>query len=406
MTDSSRCPGMRDMLPDDMHRFRRIEDAFRDVCHGWGYGEVRTPTIEHLHLFTAVGTLSPQMLDRVYSFLDWDGWSGERVVVRPESTIPVTRLYAERLAGQGSAKLFYVQNVLRFAQADETRESWQCGVELLGEAHPQGDIESIVVAEEVLRRLGLAGELTLSDPGILRAILVSAGCDLAEQTALYDRVLDGDMSALSEVQDRLPAVKLPLESLLAVEGQGPEYLNNLRSTLATAVPELAKPLDELGTVSSVLSEIGVPHTISPTLVRNFEYYTGPVFRIEIDGKRVGGGGRYDGLVSVVGGEPIAASGFALEVDIISALITEPPASDARITIRASAGESAEMAAAFRLAGALRSAGHEVGIAAGEPQTPRDVVVSGGRFLVTTNGSLSQLSGVDEVVRAVAGAAHD
>lgn len=397
---------MRDMLPINMYRFRRIEDAFRNVCHGWGYQEVRTPTIEHIHLFTAAGTLSPQMLDRVYSFLDWDGWSGERVVVRPESTIPVARLYVEELAGGGLAKLFYVQNVLRFAEAEEQRESWQCGVELIGETHPQGDIEAIVVAQEVLRRLGLSGEITLSDPGILRAVLVAAGCDLAQQLALYDRVLDGDESALDDVQERLPDVRVPLKGLLTVEGRGAEYLNNLRSALADAVPEIVRPLDELATVSEVLTQIDMPHRISPVLVRNFEYYTGPVFRIDVDGRRVGGGGRYDGLISVIGGDEVPASGFALEVDIISSLIGEPSEEDARITIRASAAESGDMIAAFKLAGALRSAGREVDIAGGEPESATDVVVSRGSFLVTKNGSRAQISAVDEVVRAVAGAAHD
>ena len=89
MSNSMRPPGMRDWLPDDMARFRKIEQAFQHVCLGWGYEEVRTPTIEHLYLFTSAGTLSPQMLGRVYSFLDWDGWTGERVVLRPDSTIPV-----------------------------------------------------------------------------------------------------------------------------------------------------------------------------------------------------------------------------------------------------------------------------------------------------------------------------
>lgn len=405
MTDSSRCPGMRDMLPEDMRRFRAIEDAFRSVCHGWGYEEVRTPAIEHLHLFTAAGTLSPQMLDRVYSFLDWDGWSGERVVVRPDSTIPVARLYAEQLAERRAARLFYVQNVLRFAEGDEQRESWQCGVELLGEGHPQGDIEAIVVAREVLNRLGLTGEITLSDPGILRAVLVKAGFDRSEQLAIYDRVLDGDMSALDEVQERLPSPSPPLADLLAVTGRSSDYVNNLRAALLAAIPELERPLDELGTVSQVLSEIGVSHTISPILVRNFEYYTGPVFRIEVEGRRVGGGGRYDGLVSVIGGVDAPAIGFALEVDAIAALILVPEGDETRVTIRTS-GDAADMAAAFKLADALRLAGHDVGIAGGEPETPRDVVVSGGAFLVTKNGSRSQLSAVEEVVKAVAGAAHD
>jgi histidyl-tRNA synthetase len=390
---------MRDLLPEDMRRFRQIEDAFRAVCHGWGYQEVRTPTIEHLHLFTSVGTLSPQMLDRVYSFLDWDGWSGERVVVRPDSTIPVARLFVEQIAERGPAKLFYVQNVLRFAEGDEERESWQCGVELLGEGHPQGDVEVIVVAQEVLQRLGLSAGIVLSDPGMLRAILTKAGFDLPEQIALYDRVLDGDMTALDEIQARLPDVNLPLKSVLTVEGQGVEYVNNLRSTLLGPIPELARPLDELGTVADVLTSIGTPYRISPILVRNFEYYTGPVFRLEIGGERVGGGGRYDGLVSLVGGGQVAASGFALEVDIITTLIAAPAESGARITIRASA--TGDMAAAFKLAGALRAAGRDVDLAIGEPQSPRDVVVSGGIFLVTKNGSRAELGAVEDVVQAVA-----
>ena len=83
--------GMRDLPPEEMARVRQVEDAFAATCRSWGYREIRTPVIEHLHLFTSAGTLSPQTLDRVYSFLDWDGWSGERVVLRPDSTIPALR---------------------------------------------------------------------------------------------------------------------------------------------------------------------------------------------------------------------------------------------------------------------------------------------------------------------------
>src|SRR5215471_20613621 len=94
--ESLRCPGMHDWGPREMERFRRIEQVFRQICSLWGFDEIRTPVIEHLHLFTSAGTLSPQMLGRVYSFLDWDGWSGERVVLRPDATIPAARLYWER----------------------------------------------------------------------------------------------------------------------------------------------------------------------------------------------------------------------------------------------------------------------------------------------------------------------
>src|SRR3970040_2718048 len=94
MDQTLRCAGMRDILPDEMRRFRRVEEAFRTACLGWGYDEVRTPVLAHLHLFTTAGTLSPQMLGRVYSFLHWDGWRGERVVLRAGSTSPAGRLYA------------------------------------------------------------------------------------------------------------------------------------------------------------------------------------------------------------------------------------------------------------------------------------------------------------------------
>ncbi len=72
MDRPTRCRGMRDLLPDVMRRFRRVEEAFRTACLSWAYEQIRTPVLEHLHLFTTAGTLSPQMLGRVYSFLDWD----------------------------------------------------------------------------------------------------------------------------------------------------------------------------------------------------------------------------------------------------------------------------------------------------------------------------------------------
>ena len=93
----NRCQGMKDMLTAEMAAFRLVEGICRESCRKWGYREVRTPTIEYLYLFTSAGTLTPDRLGKVYSFLDWDGWSGERVVLRPDGTIPVARMYAENL---------------------------------------------------------------------------------------------------------------------------------------------------------------------------------------------------------------------------------------------------------------------------------------------------------------------
>ena len=405
MSGSMRPPGMRDWLPDDMARFRRIEQAFRDVCLGWGYEEVRTPTIEHLHLFTSAGTLSPQMLGRVYSFLDWDGWTGERVVLRPDSTIPVARLYAENEDPGAVKKLFYVQNVLRFAQGDESREDWQCGVELIGDMQPVGDIELVLIAAEVLQRLGLDARIKLSDPGILRAVLSRAGYSLPEQLALYDRVLDGELSVLDEVAGRISGTGAPVRSLLSMEGDSVAYLDNLLSALSAAVPGIERSVADLRVVSGILSEVGREHAIAPLLVRNFEYYTGPVFEFYVDGVRVGSGGRYDSLIGLVGRGDVPASGLALEMDVLASVIGDGARQGAAVVIRPEAAERAAMAAAFSLAGELRSAGRAFRIAgAGEPAGGCEIVASGEGFTLRLNGSAPrQIARAADVVSALSDA---
>jgi len=366
--ESQRCRGMRDLLPADMARFRRVEAAFRDACLAWGYREVRTPTIEHLHLFTAAGTLSPHMLGRVYSFLDWDGWSGERVVLRPEATIGAARLFVEHMRGEKLAKLFYVQNVFRFVAGDEAREGWQCGVELLGDTQPRGDVELVLLGRQVLASLGLAAvEVRLSHPGIVRAVLAEAGLEPPEQVRTYDRILDGDRSVVGGLEGRLPDLGAPLRLLLEGEGSGSAYLANLRSTFAAGLPALAAPLNELSVVVEALAPLGVRCRVATAAVGSFEYYTGPVFRFEAQGESVGSGGRYDGLVALVGGTSLPASGFALDADKLASLLPseEEGAPEQAVSVHPASQESVVLAAAFATADALRRLGlwAEVALAA-------------------------------------------
>lgn len=322
--ESLRCRGMRDLMPTDMVHFRRIEDTFRRVCAAWGYQEARTPTIEYLHLFTRAGTLSPQMLERVYSFLDWDSWSGERVVLRPDATIPTVRLFVENLRGQGIAKLCYVQNVFRFADGDQQREDWQCGVELIGEPSLNGDIELILVALDTLAALGLPDvKVRLSHAGLLRTVLARTGQEPAQQLNLYDRILEGDAAVLREVERDLPDLRLPLRLLFGLENGGREYLTNLQAALVPVLPEVADPLADLKVMMETLTPLGCTCEVAPALVRNFEYYTGPIFHLEVAGVKVGGGGRYDDLVSLVGGEAVPASGFALDIPTLVGIVPPP-----------------------------------------------------------------------------------
>ena len=185
-----RCKGSRDLSPEEMRRFRLIEEIFRGCCLHWGYKEVRTPTIEYLHLFTATGTLTPSRLGRIYSFLDWDGWSGERVALRPDGTIPIARLFIDSMADLEMAKLFYITNVFSFEETgEETQEKWQCGAELIGAGSVTADVELLVLSLRILQGLGLDNiEFRLSHADLIRALLAGFGLTPEEQIRVFDQI--------------------------------------------------------------------------------------------------------------------------------------------------------------------------------------------------------------------------
>jgi len=359
---ASRVRGMQDLLPAEMDRVRSVEAAFAGACRAWGYREVRTPVIEPLHLFTAAGTLSPKTLDSVYSFLDWDGWSGERVVLRPDSTIPVARLYAEHYAPGDTARLFYRQNVFRFTDDGSSREEWQCGVELVGDTGPAGDVEIVLLAREIVTKLGLGTPaIRVSHAGMVRTVLAAASLDAVEQSAAYDRLLDGDITVVDEIESRLPSLNAPLRLLFDVEGAGGQYLANVRAALLSAIPALATPLDELGFVVEALEAAGVAPIVQAVLARSFEYYSGLVFKIHADGERIVSGGRYDGLLELIGGTRVPASGFALYVTPTSRLLASAPANGVTRTVDVAptARTADTIAAAHTLAQELRAHGLSV-----------------------------------------------
>ena len=403
---TQRSRGMRDLLPDEMERLRAIEDAFASTCRAWGYRETRTPVIEPLHLFTSAGTLSPRTLDRVYSFLDWDGWSGERVVLRPDSTIPVARLYAESLDGGRVAKLFYSQNVFRFTDDGSSREEWQCGVELIGDTGLGGDVELVLLALESLSPLALpAVTVRLSHAGLVRAVLAAAGLGADEQSAAYDRLLDGDMTVVDEVESRLPELNAPLRMLFEIEGAGSGYIANLRGALVASIPGLAPALDQLAFVVAALEARGITPGIKAVLARSFEYYSGLVMRIECNGERVATGGRYDELVGLVGGKAVPASGFALYMSPLMEMLPAPirTAGEIRIVVQAENDDAAMVASVYETASRLRAAALRVEAIEGMHSMPthrlscRD---TSPRFTLTSPDATATYESLDGVIAAL------
>ncbi|MBU2536331.1 MAG: histidine--tRNA ligase family protein [Chloroflexi bacterium] len=355
-----RCKGTRDLSPDEMARFRLIEEVFRERCLRWGYQEVRTPTIEYLHLFTSAGTLTPSMLERVYSFLDWDGWSGERVVLRPDGTIPIARLYIDTMAGKGLARLFYVTNTFIFEETGKkTRERWQCGTELIGVNTPASDVELIVLALEIINALKLKNvTLRLSHAGLIKALLERLGLNPEEQARVFDRILDGDAKALAELRAGKPELDGILFPLLSLKGHSSGFLKNLKAISTRSLPEFEPYLNNFIDVVSILENLGCKYQIDIASGAGFEYYTGIIFQLYSGREKIGGGGRYDDLIPAMGGGDIPASGFALYIDRLMNLV-EPDIlrEPVRQSVLVRAESNAEVKEAFSVASHLRDGGY-------------------------------------------------
>jgi len=357
--ETQKCKGARDLLPVDMERFRQVEDAFLNSCLNWGYREIKTPTLEYIHLFTQAGTLTPAMLGRVYSFLDWDGWGGERIVLRPDGTIPAARLYIENMQGQKITRLCYITNIFAFEETGkENREKWQCGVEMLGDSGPTSDAEIIALALEILRSLGITrSELKLSHAGILKALIEELKLSANAKEALLDEILEGNWQALANIKSSNKSVVTVISALMNLKGKSNGFLSNLKAMPAIS-PKLKNEIAKFSRVTELLDSLGYSYKIDFTSIKGFEYYTGLCFKIISSGKKICSGGRYDNLVSLVGGKNTPACGFAFYLDELAGMVKPWSRQKAEKTVLIKAGQKSPVLvkASFELAGALRRAG--------------------------------------------------
>jgi histidyl-tRNA synthetase len=296
----------------------------------------------------------------VYSFLDWDGWSGERVVLRPDGTIPVARFYAESLQGQGLARLFYAANTFIFEEAAEkTRERWQCGAELIGAGSALADVELIALSRETLHKLGLKDiELRLSHAGLIKALLAKLGLSLEEQHRALDRILDGDTAALAKIGKESPELENILRPLLSLNGPTVAFLKERQPDIERAVPGIAAPLEDFLRTIALLDQLGIRYRINIASGAGFEYYTGIIFQFFHGLERVGGGGRYDALIPAMGGGEVPASGFALYIDRLMELVkAETPGKTGAKRILVQAQSDKALKTAFEAADRLREKGY-------------------------------------------------
>lgn len=302
--------GTYDVLPEDAFAWQKIEKTAREVCALFNYKEMRTPIFESTNLFQrGVGDTTDIVQKEMYNFKDR---GGRDLTLRPEGTASFVRAYVEhKLFGLPSQpqKLYYIGPMFRYErpQAGRMRQFTQFGAEALGSADPSIDAEVIALAMTFYQKLGLKS---------LKLVLNSLG-DPESRAAHRDALIAHFKPSIGEFcedcQNRLE--KNPLRILDCKE----DHDHPLMATAPSIIDYLNEESREyFAKVKAILDEMGIAYELDPTLVRGLDYYNHTTF--EIMGASKGaittlmGGGRYNGLVSELGGPETPGIGFALSIE--------------------------------------------------------------------------------------------
>lgn len=342
------------MLPEQSGKWQYLEKVALETANLYGFKEIRFPTFEHTELFArGVGDGTDVVQKEMYTFKD----KGDRsITLRPEGTAGAMRTLIEHgvLAGALPVKVSYLTSCFRYEkpQAGRLREFHQFGAELLGAASPAADAEMISMVSSIFDQLGIEG-LTLE--------INSIGCqscrsDYNEALKAYfhsreSELCDTCRDRLERNPMRILDCKCP-DCKKVAEG-APHIIDYLCDDCRAHFEELQQRLDGLG----------IEYKINPTIVRGLDYYTRTVFEFVSDciGAQgtVCGGGRYDGLVELLGGAPTPGIGFAMGLERLLLLMEKtgvPFPEDRKVDIYiGSMGKKASMEAAT-IVNALRAEG--------------------------------------------------
>lgn len=300
--------GTKDVLPQDAYKWQYVEGMARDVAKLFNLKEIRTPTFEHTELFQrGVGDTTDIVTKEMYTFKD----KGDRsITLKPEGTAGAVRAFIENglAAGVLPAKMYYLTPAFRYErpQAGRLREFHQFGVEIFGAASAQTDAEAILMADTLLKKLGLNVALKLNSIGC-------KSCRAAYNKALKDFFaphLDGLCHDCKTRYEKNPLRLLDCkeEGCKKINADAPTILEYLCDDCAAHFEEVKTCLD--------LS--GIAYEIDPRIVRGLDYYTRTVFEFVSTSIGAQGtvcaGGRYDGLIEELGGKAMPAVGFAAGIE--------------------------------------------------------------------------------------------
>ena len=344
--------GTRDILPSEMGYWQQVERVAAQVLEQALYQEIRTPIFEQTALFErGIGEATDVVGKEMYSFLD----RGDRsLTLRPEGTAGVVRALIEHnlQASGGVQRLWYKGPMFRYErpQAGRQRQFHQIGVEVLGSADPRADAEVIALGTDILQTLGLKNlHLSLNSVGN-----AEDRQQYREALVNYLTPYHGDLDPDS--QARLS--RNPLRILDSKDQKTQEIVRQAPSILAYLGDRSRQHFEQ---VQQLLSDLGIVYQLNPSLVRGLDYYTHTAFEIQSDDlgaqATVCGGGRYDGLVSSLGGPDTPAVGWAIGLERLILLLQQlqPVLSPRPDFYLVSKGEKAEPQALI-LAQRLRQAG--------------------------------------------------
>ena len=309
--------GMNDILPPESARWEWFEGAVRALMRRYAYLNVRVPIVEHTPLFVrGLGEVTDIVEKEMYSWTD--SMNGDALTLRPEGTAGVVRAAVEHsMLYDGGKRLYYIGPMFRHErpQRGRYRQFHQVGVETLGFAGPEVDAEVILMCRALWRELGLTD---------VRLEINSLG-DSSERRA-HRAALIAYFEAHQDLLDAEAKRRLHSNPLRILDTKNPAM-----QPLVEAAPRLMDFLGEASlkhfdAVRAMLDAAGQPYRINPRLVRGMDYYNLTVFEWVTD--RLGaqgtvcGGGRYDGLVELVGGKPAPGIGWGMGIERVLDLLHE------------------------------------------------------------------------------------
>lgn len=268
--------GTRDFPPEEMRRRREVECRMRDVAERWGYEEVCTPCIEHFELFSK---RSGEEIERcMYDFFDK---KGRRLVLRPELTLPVIRMYLNSLQRRPSPmKFYYFGPCYRYEepQRGRYREFWQFGVEVIGAPNEDAEAEVIALSSAILEELKIPAEIRIGNVGVLRWILRKRK-DANRILRMMDK---GEFEKVKEILDEDEKIMIRLMDERSIDG--------IRKYVSM------DEVDRMERMLRILDLYGVKYTLDLSIARGLDYYTGMVFEIYAEElgsqSQICGGGSY------------------------------------------------------------------------------------------------------------------